>query len=142
MTRMKAFQTAAARRRSNPIVWDIDGQQIRLVSSADLASVGHLVEVTIEEMSDDEPVMQFANAKRTKLIDALRAFVVPGDLEAFAQIEPDLDMGILSEMTSEIITEYTGQGNPTQPPSSSDGSSSDGQTSTATAPPEDSTLPL
>jgi len=142
MTRMKAFQTAAARRRADPIVWDIDGQEIRLVASADLATVGHLVEVTIEEMGDDEPVMQFANTKRIKLIEALRAFVVPGDIEKFAQIEPDLDMGIISEMTSEIIGEYTGQGNPTQAPSLSDGSSSDGQTSTDTAPAEDSTLPL
>jgi len=142
MTRMKAFQTAAARRRANPIVWDIDGQEIRLVASADLATVGHLVEVTIEEMGDDEQVMEFASAKRTKLIEAIRAFVVPGDLEKFAEIEPDLDMVILGEMTSEIIGEYTGQANPTQAPSSSDGSSSDGQTSTDTAQPEDSTLPL
>jgi len=33
MARMKSFETSAARRRKDPIVWDIDGQQIRLVSS-------------------------------------------------------------------------------------------------------------
>jgi hypothetical protein len=139
MTRQKAFQTAAARRRANPIEWVIDDVTVRLKPSADLVSIADL----IDELQADSPEgmsdILVADQKRNTMINILRAFIIEGDLESFTKVEPDLDFAILMEMVTDLIKEYSGQENPTQPSSSSNGSPETGSSSTDGAPQEEST---
>jgi hypothetical protein len=139
MTRQKAFQTAAARRRANPIEWVIDDVTVRLKPSADLVSIADL----IDELQADPPEgmsdILVADQKRNTMIGILRAFILEGDLESFTKVEPDLDFAILMEMVTDLIKEYSGQENPTQPSSSLNGSPETGLSSTDGAPQEEST---
>lgn len=141
MTRNRSFTTAAARRRSDPIVWTIDGTDIHLRASVDLAEIAPLVDELQSPAADGNQV-QAAAAKRAALIGTVSTFVDENDRDAFTKIAPDLDMGMLVEMVQDLIAEYAGTGNPTKRSSSSDGSSADGESSTDGVPPEASTLPV
>ena len=136
MTRQRAFQTATARRRANPIEWVIDDVTVRLKASVDLIEIADLVETlqapTPEGMSD----IKASQVKRDTFLDIIRHFLEPDAHDAFATIAADLDFSMLSDMIQELVTEYTGQANPTQEQSSSDGSSETGSSSTAGAPVE------
>ena len=138
MTRHKAFTTAAARRRQDPIVWTIDGHEIRLRATLNLAEIAPLVEALQDEGDGKNQIAAIA-AKRDMLVDAVRAFVEPASHEAYEVVAADLDMGLLAEMVQDLIREYTGTGNPTEPSSSSDGSEQTGPSSTDGARAEDST---
>lgn len=142
MTRHKAFVTAAFRRREDPIVWTIDEIDVRLRASVDLAAIGHLIDTLQEEPEDGSTGMSAAIAKRTKLLVAIRQFVLPESHDAFDRVADDLDFTVLSEMSTELIREYSGAGNPTRPGSSSDGSEATGESSTDGAQPEESTPSL
>ncbi len=139
MVRQKAFQTAAARRKANPIEWMIDDVRVRLKASADLVQVADLLDGLQAEIKDDESHIKAANERRLLMIELIRQFVDERDLEAFNGLEADLDVGICVDLVSELLTEYTGQENPTQPRSLSDGSLETGSPSTAGALPEAST---
>jgi len=139
MVRQKAFRTAAARRKANPIEWTIDDVRVRLKASADLVQVADLLDGLQAEIKDDESHIKAANERRLLMIELIRQFVDERDLEAFNGLEADLDVGICVDLVSELLTEYTGQENPTQPRSSSDGSLETGSPSTAGVPPEAST---
>lgn len=120
--REKAFITAAARRRQNPIVWHIDDTTVRLKASADLADISDAIHEIQKPIPDGANQIKAAAEKRLLLVDAMLAFIVPEDHEAFRGIQDDLDFAMLTEMLNDAIIEYTGQAeNPTQVPSSSDG---------------------
>lgn len=137
MTRQKAFMTAAARRRANPIEWIIDEETVRLRSSVDLSEIADLLEALQAPTKKGDSEIRAASEKRKILLDVVRTFVLEESLEGFDRVGPDLDFLILSEMVQELIAEYTGQGNPTQASSSSTGSSETGSSSTAGASPEE-----
>lgn len=136
MTRQRAFQTAAARRRANPIEWVIDDVTVRLRPSVDLLEIADLVDAlqapTPEGMND----VKAAQMKRETFLEIVRHFLEPGAHEAFDSVAADLDFGMLTDMIQDLVQEYTGQANPTQEQSSSDGSSETGSSSTAGAPAE------
>lgn len=136
MTRKRAFETATARRRANPIEWDIDSVTVRLRPSVDLIEIADLVESlqdpTPEGMSD----IKASQIKRETFLDIIRHFLETGAHDAFESVSADLDFAMLSEMIQELVMEYTGQANPTQEQSSSVGSSETGSSSTAIAPSE------
>jgi len=141
MTRHREFQTAAARRREDPIVWTIDGTDIRLMPSVELAAIALLVG-SLQDQDDDGEGMQIVMAKRSRLLAAMRQFVVADDVEAFDTLEADLDFFVLVEMHNELLAEYAGSGNPTRRASSLAGSEPTGESSTAGAAPEELTPSL
>jgi hypothetical protein len=133
MTRQKAFSTAAARRRANPIEWVIDDETIRLRASVELVELADLLEILQTPFPEGVPEIRAAQDRRDVLIDNIRNFLEPGAHEAFSRVEKDLDFIIVTEMVQELVMEYTGQSNPTQQSSSSDGSSETGSSLTAGA---------
>jgi hypothetical protein len=139
MTRHRSFETAAARRRLDPIVWDIDGVSLKLRPSVDLGSIGMLSDSLQDQPEDDGTGMSVVMAKRSRLLAAMRRFLLEESIEAFDALEPDLDFFVLVEMHNELIAEYAGSGNPTRRASSSGGSEPTGEISTDGAAPEDST---
>lgn len=140
MTRHRSFTTAAARRKADPIVWEIDGTEIRLRPSVDLVEIAEAVEQLQAPIEGNS--LEGIVKRRTLMVDMIATFVTPEDRDQFAAISGDLDVAVLVEMVQEVTGEYTGTGNPTQPESSSDGSSPTGNSSTAGARPEESTLAL
>jgi hypothetical protein len=122
MTRNKSFQTAVARRRLNPITWTIDGTDIQLRAFADIADIADAVQDVQAPIPEGENQIRAAAQKRSTLVSIIRTFVDGPSLGAFDQLAADLDISVLVDMLSEAIEEYTGAGNPTQEPSSSDGS--------------------
>lgn len=135
MARIKSFETAAARRRKDPIVFDIDGQTIRLVASLDLLDLADLIE-TLQAPVENDSSLKAAAAKRQTLLTIVRRFVTEDDYRAFDSIADDLDIHLLSEMVQDLIAEYSGAKNPTKPQSSADGSLETGAISTAGVPQE------
>lgn len=139
MTRHVSFQTAAARRRESPIVWTIDGLDVSLRASVDMAWIAVLIDTLQETPVEGDNVMTSAIKRRSAIIDAIRLFVLDGSHENFDTVAVDLDFAVLNQMASELIREYSGTGNPTKPESSSDGSDATGESSMAGAQPEEST---
>ena len=139
MTRQRSFQTAAARRRAEPIVWDIDGQTVHLRPSVGLPDLVDLVDMVQEPIPDDMSPMKYAVQRRTSLIARMRPFIEPDSLDSWDAVADDLDIQIIVEMIQELIAEYAGTRNPTKPSSSSPGSDTTGESSTDGAQPEDST---
>lgn len=140
MSRIRSFQTAAARRRNDPIIWEIDGQQIKLVATLELADLADLIEALQADADPNENSIRTAVVKRKLLLEIVERFIIEGDRPNFAKVADDLDIHILSQMVQELIGEYSGSGNPTKPSSSSAGSQTDGETSTDGAAPEGLTL--
>lgn len=138
MTRHKAFTTAAARRRANPIIWTIDDTEIRLRPMVDITELGSIVEglQTVDGMAS----IAVVGERRDMMIDLITICVEPDDRPLFHSCRDSLDIPILVEMVQEVMAEYTGAPNPTRPESSSDGSSPTGESSTAGAPVVASTL--
>jgi hypothetical protein len=133
--RNKAFITAAARRRKDPIVWTIDDHEIKLRASVQMEELADAVDELSKDV-DGENALKIAEAKRQIMLDILRTFVEKESVKALAAVAADLDVGMLDEMLTELIAEYMGAGNPTRRSSSSDGSSTDGEISADTAPNE------
>lgn len=139
MARTRSFETAASRRRKDPIVWDIDGQKVQLVSSLELLDLADLIEALQTTDTEEENSLKVAAKKRLVLLDIVARFVMPESKPGFQDIVSDLDIHILSEMVQDLIEEYSGAKNPTKPQSSADGSPETGVTSTDIAQPEEST---
>lgn len=140
MSRIRSFQTAAARRRQDPIIWDIDGQQIRLVASLELADLADLIEALQADDDSAENSIRAAVGKRKVLLEIVERFIIEDDRPKFTAVSADLDIHILSQMVQELIGEYSGSTNPTKPSSSLVGLQTDGEISTDGAQPEVSTL--
>ena len=140
MARSRSFETAAARRRSDPIVWTIDGTDIRLRPSVDIGEIAPLVDELQAPVEGNQ--VKAAVVKKAAMLETIKTFIEPDDHEVFDRISPDLDMGILLEMVQEVVGEYAGTANPTKQSSSSDGLSTDGPSSTDGAAPEESTPPV
>jgi hypothetical protein len=119
--REKSFQTAAARRRQNPIVWHIDDVTVRLKASIDLADIADALHEIQQPIPDGANQIKAAAEKRLLLVESLTGFMVTEDIEAFMAIQGDLDFTLLTEMLNDAVLEYTGQTNPTSQSSSSDG---------------------
>jgi hypothetical protein len=119
--REKSFQTAASRRRKDPIVWHIDDVTVALKPMMELADIADALHEIQQPIPEGANQIKIAADKRARLVEVIRAFVKDEDLDAFEKIEGDLDFLLLSEMLNEALTEYTGQANPTSQPSSSDG---------------------
>jgi hypothetical protein len=134
MTRSKSFETAAARRRKDPIVWTIDGVEVLLRASMDLAEIAPLTTDLTKDISEDEMTIEMATQKRRQMIKIVEKFVDPSNVEEFQTVSEDLDFAILNEMMTDLVSEYTGAPNPTPEQSSSVPSSPTGMISTDTAP--------
>jgi hypothetical protein len=139
MTRHRSFQTAAARRRAEPIIWEIDGQEIRLRASIELADLASLIDLLQEPVPEGLSPMKYAVERRASLIEAIRPFVEEPSIAGYEQVAEDLDLGVIGEMISDLIAEYAGTRNPTKPSSSLPGSEETGPSSTDGVPLEAST---
>lgn len=133
MTRQKAFTTAAARRRANPIEWVIDENVVRLRSNVDLTEIADAIETLQAPSPEGVSEIRGAELKRQSLCEVVRIFLEPGAHKIFETVQDDLDFAILTEMVQDLITEYTGQSNPIQQSSSSDGLPTTGSSLTAGA---------
>jgi len=138
MTRQKSFNTAAARRRSNPIEWVIDDNVVRLRSNVDLTEIADAIDALQSPTPEGVSEIRGAEVKRQTLCDVVQTFLEPGAHKVFDSFKDDLDFSVLTEMIQDLITEYTGQANPTQQPSLSDGLSPTGSSLTAGAEHEES----
>lgn len=140
MTRHKTFETAAARRRKEPLTWTIDDVTVRLVSSVDLADLQVVVDAVMATPDDPEMKPMVWGSKRRKMIaEAVRQFVLVEDEAAWAALEPDLDLPVLVQLGLELVSEYSGQASPTSGSESSPNSEPVGSSSTDGAPVEAST---
>lgn len=129
MTRQKAFETAVGRRRKNPIVWIIDEVPVKLRSSVDLIEMGEALESLGDQKPEGMSDMAWASDRMEKIEAVLRGFIEETSLENWDRVVRDIDPPLMNEMLTELIQEYTGQGNPTQGSLSSDGSSPTGRDS-------------
>lgn len=136
MTRQKAYTTAAARRRANPIEFVIDDRIIRLKPSADLTEIADIIDEVTRVPEDNSSIVRSAIERKEKMIAMVRSFIMPSSHQDFDDLSVDLDPMILQQMLLDLIMEYTGQVDPTQAPSSSDGSSETGNSSMDGAQPE------
>lgn len=136
MARTKSFETAAARRRKDPIIWQIDGHEIRLIAALELLDLADLIEALQAQPDEADNGVRAAAKKRSVLIEIVTRFVEPDSRAQFDTVLPDLDIHILSEMVQDLIEEYSGAKNPTKPSSSSPGSPTTGESSTDGAQPE------
>ena len=139
MTRSRSFQTAAARRRAEPITWEIDGKVINLRASVGLPDLANLVDLLQEPIPEGMTPMKYAVQRRITLIDQMRPFIEADSLSAYDEVAEDLDIQTVGEMIQDLIAEYAGARNPTKPSSSSPGSETTGQSSTDGVPLEEST---
>jgi hypothetical protein len=114
MTRKKAFETAASRRRANPIEWEVDGVIIKLKATMELTDIADLYDELQAPTPEGINEMVSADMKRKTLVNIVKMFVEEVSLPYFEKVEKDLDAGILAEMMQELVTEYTGQANPTE----------------------------
>lgn len=136
MTRQRAFTTAAHRRRNDPIVWLIDERPIKLKATVELVEMAPLVESLNEPNTSGASDIAVAEAQRAKMVEILRFFIDPNSHDNFDAVAPDLDIRLMTELVGELVLEYTGQANPTQAPSFSDGSQTIGSDSVDGAPAE------
>jgi hypothetical protein len=113
MTRTKSFETAAARRRKDPIVWTIDGVDVTLRSTMDLAEISPLTTELSKNVSPENMTLELASEKRKQMINIVERFLDPGSIDKFRTVSADLDFGLLNEMLTDLIGEYTGAPNPT-----------------------------
>lgn len=140
MTRHRSFTTAAARRKADPIIWDIDGTEIRLRSFVDIIEIAEAVE-RMQAPMDDQSITGIV-ARKAAMVEIITTFVDEGCRDAWQSVAPIVDLGILVEMTRDAIAEFAGLGNSGPLSSSSGGSSATGASSTDGVLPEGSTLPL
>lgn len=136
MTRQKSYTTAAARRRANPIEFVIDDHIIRLKPSADLTEIADIIDEVTRVPDDNSSIVRSAIERKSKMIEMVKSFILPSSHQDFDDLSVDLDPMILQQMLLDLIMEYTGQVDPTQAPSSSDGSSETGNSSMDGAQPE------
>lgn len=115
--RKKAFETAAARRRKDPIVWTIDGHEIKLRARVAIDELAEAMDELGKEV-EGENGLKIAEAKRHVMLDILRAFAEEESADSIDAVADDLDVGLLDEMLTELIAEYMGASNPTKPSSS------------------------
>lgn len=127
MTRTRSFQTAAARRRNDPLVWEIDGTTIHLRATFELADIAPMLEPLVNRGGETMTIADAAS-KRKVLIDCVAEFVDPADRAAFVGLAPDIDTQMLGDMLQELVEEYAGV-NPTQRGESSAGSQPTGSSS-------------
>ena len=112
MSRRKSFQTAAARRRNDPLIYEIDGHEITLVATVDLATLAPLIQ-TLADGADDAD-FGAAVQKRDESLRLMRVFVEPGSMAAFDAVADDLALGEIVTLVQEWIGEFTGA-DPTPP---------------------------
>lgn len=136
MTRQRAFTTAAHRRRANPIVWLIDDRPIKLKATVELLEMAPLVDALNQPDNTGRNDIVVAEESRARMVQILRFFVEDNSHDNFDAIAPDLDVKLMTELIGELVMEYTGQANPTQAPSSQDGSNTIGSSSVDGAPAE------
>lgn len=142
MTRTKSFITATARRRKNPVIWDIDDKLICLRAEAEILEVADLAALLEEEIPKDQNQVEGLKERKEIMLNVIRTFVDPQSIEAFNELAPDLEFTLLVEMCHELKAEYSGESNPTQEQLSSDKSSDIGKSSTDIAPLEGLTPPV
>lgn len=120
MTRTRSFETAASRRRKDPLVWTIDGVTIELKPSVDLAEMAPLLQPLVENDEKNISIVEAAR-KRKVLVECVTVFVSEKSRDDFEILVPDIDTGMLGTMLQELIEEFSGV-DPTQRGESSDGS--------------------
>lgn len=137
MTRQRSFTTAAARRRNDPIVWTIDEQQLRLLPFIDVALFGALADAVSAQPT--EPGWSGIIAKRDRIVTLMRDCFHEDDRELWDRVVPEVEPALLGELSQEMLMEFAGAPDPSQPSSSVSGSSETGASSTGGALPEAST---
>ncbi len=113
MTRKKSFETAAARRRNDPIIWTIDGVEVTLRATMDLAEISPLTTELSKAVAPEDMTLELASAKRKQMIAIVERFLDPASVDKFRTVADDLDFSLLNEMLTDLIAEYTGAPNPT-----------------------------
>lgn len=140
MTQRKTFETAAARRRRDPIGWIIDGHEINMTPTLEFGDLAGLVALARDTQpggaapADDPDFLEKLQAKIDAMRDELGRFVSDDTKAGYDAVKSDLDVEILLELVTDITAEVSGRV-PTLPSPSSDGSSMPGTDSTATATP-------
>ncbi len=142
-SRRRAFQSAAARRKADPFIIEIDEVEVRVRPDLDITHLDGIMSVAeqLETASAGKTQIETARAVAPmlgELRDALGACMHTGDRQAWDQAATSLDMNQLTEIAFIVIGEVTGK-NPTLPSGSSDSSSTAGTTSTDGVPSEEST---
>lgn len=115
MTRTRSFTTAAARRSADPLVWEVDGVEVKLRPSVDFIQVAQLIEALSPNGSEEATAATLV-ARIRAVRELILEFVAEDSVDAFQSVAASLDAPTLSEMASELISEYSGT-NPTKQPS-------------------------
>lgn len=134
MARIHSFETAAARRRRDPIIIEIDEQQFRCRASVDISEIAQAQDLMTDETDEALSFSERIARQKSNLIAAFRIMVEPDDHDALDGIAADLDFRVLGDVIRELVREYVGSANPTKPAESSAGSSATGSSSTGGAP--------
>lgn len=127
---VKAFQSAAARRRAVPPEWDVDGETLFLLPKADVAQLAP----ALDELNRPAPpgqtgIEMFAatEAKLAVLRDVIGTFIREDCQDGWERVREDQDVLTLTGMVNAIVAEYTGV-DPTLRASSSTPSPENGDT--------------
>ena len=146
MARRREFTTAASRRRLEPVVWVIDGEEIHVRADlilTDLAQLADVLSTAGSKLTDEDKqdTMKVFLATQ-ELVDAIVANVAPlvveADRDTWRRLARALDPQDLVGLVYDLVEEVTGK-NPTLPSGSSTLSPPSGTPSTAGAQPEAST---
>jgi hypothetical protein len=134
MTRQKrAYTSAAARRKADPLIITLDGVDVQMVDVKDLGDLAPLIEALTDPTAAVPVTTAGKIAKaaedRNKLAEVAREFVLPRCYEDFDKVSPNLDAALLGDLIRDLMQEYTGV-DPTLPESSSGSSTPTGTPST------------
>lgn len=138
---VKAFHSAAARRRSEPPEWEVDGETIYLEARADVAQLAPALDELNRPTAGltGMEMFQATEQKMGVLRDVIRTFVRVDSKEAWDRVAPDQDATTLTGMVNAVVAEYTGV-DPTSRASSSPPSPQNGDSFVGGAPVVESTF--
>jgi len=122
MSRVKSYQTAAARRKEDPLVLEIDGVALRCVPVIDIVDLAPIVDAMDRtEVGEGESVKIGKAAEQIKnLRELLARYIVEEDQPAYWLVVKTMSPSEVSGIIKDLMEEYAGAENPTLPKSSSD----------------------
>lgn len=113
MTRRKEYTTAVARREQDPILWVIDGTEIRMRPDVDFDDLDAMLEVAkdatgLKDQEANADVIDLVKQKVEKLRDAIGSYIVEDDQEAYGRIRRRIDIGLALDMVQDVVAEVSG----------------------------------
>lgn len=122
MARTKSYQTAAARRQEDPLVLDIDGVLLRCVPVIDIVDLAPIVDAMDRSESEEDGTVKIGKAAEQikNLRELLARYIVEDDHAAYWGLVKSMSPAEVSNVIKDLMEEYSGAENPTQPKSSSD----------------------